>query len=158
MCRVKSGDALIKNQLRNFSGSPLMAMLDCVCDAILPARAATQFAQAQFHCGRPPPAALPRIRMRINSREASQSISHVRSNRARVTRALEKDRHGFQHRFNPPLFCSSHKFHWSHRSYRPYGSNYFLIKLMSPLRSTRASRTFERSSIWPLRRMSSSRS
>jgi hypothetical protein len=31
------------------------------------------------------------------------------SNRACVTGALEKDRHAFQHRFNPLLLCSSHK-------------------------------------------------
>jgi len=30
------------------------------------------------------------------------------SNRACVTGALEKDRHAFQHRFDPPLLCSSH--------------------------------------------------
>jgi hypothetical protein len=41
-------------------------MLDCICGAILPVRAALQFAHAQFHCGRLPPAALPRIRMRID--------------------------------------------------------------------------------------------
>jgi hypothetical protein len=41
-------------------------MPDCVCGAIFLARAATQFTQAQFHCGKPPPAALPRIWMRIN--------------------------------------------------------------------------------------------
>ena len=64
--RGKSGDALIKNQGRLSSDSLLMAMLDCVCGAILPARAAAQFAQAQFHCGKPPPAALPRMWMRIN--------------------------------------------------------------------------------------------
>jgi hypothetical protein len=29
----------------------------------------------------------------------------LRSNRSRVTGALEKDRHGFQHRFDPPLSC-----------------------------------------------------
>jgi hypothetical protein len=49
ICRAKSGDALIKNQPRTFSASLLIAMLDCVCGAILPVRAATQFAQAQFH-------------------------------------------------------------------------------------------------------------
>ena len=85
-----------------------MAMLDCVCGVIFPVRAAVQFAQAQFHCGRPPPAALPRIWMRINP-EFSESDNDVRSNRARVTGALEKDRNGFQHRFDPPLFGSSHK-------------------------------------------------
>ena len=31
------------------------------------------------------------------------------SNRACVTCALEKDRHAFQHRFDPPLLCWSHK-------------------------------------------------
>jgi hypothetical protein len=41
-------------------------MLDCVCGSIFPLRAATQLAQAQFHCGKPPPAALPRMWMRIN--------------------------------------------------------------------------------------------
>jgi len=64
--RGRSGDALIKNHGRLSSDSLLMAMLDCVCGAILPARAAAQFAQAQFHCGKPPPAALPRMWMRIN--------------------------------------------------------------------------------------------
>ena len=91
-----------------------MAMLDCVCAVIFPVRAAVQFAQAQFHCGRPPPAALPRIWMRINP-EFSESDSHVRSKRACVTRALEEDRNGFQHRLDPPLFCSSHKSDGSHR-------------------------------------------
>src|SRR5436190_11685493 len=66
ICRDKSGDALIRKQPSKVSGSPLIAMQDCVCGAILPVRAATQFAQAQFHWGRPPPAALPRIWMRIN--------------------------------------------------------------------------------------------
>jgi hypothetical protein len=63
ICRGKSGDALIRNQR---SPSLEIAVLDCVCGAIFPVRAATQFAQLQFHCGRPPPAALPRIRMRID--------------------------------------------------------------------------------------------
>ncbi len=66
ICRGKSGDALIKNQPRKFSGSPLMATLDCDCGAIFPLRAAAQLAHAQFHCGKQPPAALPRIWMRIN--------------------------------------------------------------------------------------------
>ncbi len=69
-------------------------MLDCVCGAILPLRAARQLAQEQFHCGRPPPAALPRIRTRID-------FTPARSDRARVTRALEKDRHVFHCGFNP---------------------------------------------------------
>ena len=153
ICRLRSGDALIKNQR---ASSPLIMMLDCVCGAIFPVRAATQFTQAQFHCGKPPPAALPRIWMRINRSYAV--ISPVRSDRARVTRAFKKDRHGFQHRFNPAFFGSSHESRRSHRSNQSYGSNYFFMKLMSPLRSTRASRIVERSSVCRLRRISSSRS
>src|SRR5712664_1220386 len=111
--RGKSGDALIRKQPRKLSGLLLIAILDCVCGAILPVRAATQFAQAQFHWGRPPPAALPRIWMRINRRCAV--INAVGSDRARVTRALKKDRHGFQHWFDPALFGPSHKSHGLHR-------------------------------------------
>src|SRR5205809_1482599 len=85
-------------------------------------------------------------------------VNLVRSNCTRVTGALEKDRHGLQHRFDPPLFGPSHESLVSHRSDQSYGSNYFLIKLMSPLRSTRATRILERSSVCALRRMSSSRS
>lgn len=85
-----------------------MAMLDCVCGVIFPALAAVQFAHAQFHCGRPPPAALPRIWMRINP-EFLESDDYVRSNRSCIAGALEKDRNGFHHRFDPTLFCSSHK-------------------------------------------------
>src|SRR4030095_6189621 len=110
ICRFKSGDALMRNQRWKPSESLLMAMLDCVCGVIFPVRAAAQFAQAQFHCGRPPPAALPRIWMRINP-EFSESDNYVRSNCACVTGALEKDRNGFQHRFDPPFLCSSHKSH-----------------------------------------------
>jgi hypothetical protein len=36
-----------------------MATLDWVLDGIFPARAAAQFGQAQFHWGKPPPAAVP---------------------------------------------------------------------------------------------------
>jgi hypothetical protein len=53
-----------------------------------------QFGQAQFHCGRPPPAALPRTRRRIG-------ITSARSDRPGVTGALEKDRHVFHRRFQP---------------------------------------------------------
>ena len=41
----------------------------------------------------------------------SESDHYVRSNRACVAGAFEKDRNGFQHRFDPPLLCSSHKSH-----------------------------------------------
>src|SRR5207247_9902779 len=85
-------------------------------------------------------------------------VNLVRSDCTRVTGALEKDRHGLQRRFDPPLFGPSHESHVSHRSDESYGSNYFLIKLMSPLRSTRATRILDRSSVCELRRMPSSRS
>ena len=62
--RARSGDALIKKQPLKLS--VLMAILDCVCGAILPVRAATQLTHEQFHCGKPPPAELPRMWMRIN--------------------------------------------------------------------------------------------
>src|SRR5438445_7665180 len=64
ICRGRSGDALIRNHSEEVS--ELIAILDCVCSAIFPLRAATQLAHAQSHCGKPPPAALPRIWMRIN--------------------------------------------------------------------------------------------
>jgi hypothetical protein len=47
--------------------------------------------------------------MRINRSFRGQLI--IRLNRACVAGALEKDRHGFQRRFDPPLLCSSHKSH-----------------------------------------------
>ena len=46
--------------------------------------------------------------MRINP-EFLESDNHVRSNRACVAGALEKDRNGFHRWFDPPLFGSSHK-------------------------------------------------
>jgi hypothetical protein len=66
ICRGRSGEAFINHAFWNSSELALIAMLDCVCGSIFPARAATQFTQAQFHCGRPPPAPLPRIWIRIN--------------------------------------------------------------------------------------------
>jgi hypothetical protein len=45
--------------------------------------------------------------MRINRSYAV--TGPVRLHRARVTRALKKDRHGFQHRFDPALFRSFHE-------------------------------------------------
>ena len=66
ICRPRSGDALISHQLWEPSESSLRAILDWLCGLMFPVRAATQLAQAQFHCGKPPPAALPRMWMRIN--------------------------------------------------------------------------------------------
>jgi hypothetical protein len=45
------------------------------------------------------------------------------SSRACVTGALEKDRHAFQHRFDPPLLCSSHS---SVKTFRLLGSRLVL--------------------------------
>src|SRR4029453_10659962 len=50
-------------------------------------------------------------KMDANQPGVSESDNYVRSNCACVTGALEKDRNGFQHRFDPPLLCSSHKSH-----------------------------------------------
>ena len=90
-------------------------MLDCVWESIFPARAATQFTQAQFHCGRPPPAALPRMWIRINP---TYVVIPARSDRAGVTGAFKKDRHCFERRFDPPFFRS----HESLRSIRSYAT------------------------------------
>src|SRR5262249_21015216 len=93
-----------------------------------------------------------------NQPEFRSALMPFRSDRACVTRALEKDRHGLERRFDPAPFVSPHKSHACHRSRADSGQIYFLIKLMSPLRSTRATRMLERSSVCVLRRMSSSKS
>ena len=58
--RPQVRDAPSRNQL-----SPSSLTATCVCDRArprnVPARNAEQFAHAQFHCGKPPPAADPRI-------------------------------------------------------------------------------------------------
>ena len=45
---------------------------DCVLAGMTPARAALQFTQPQFHCGSPPPAAAPKIKMCKGSTGPSQ--------------------------------------------------------------------------------------
>src|SRR5579864_8328298 len=57
-----SAPALTKTQR---SPSPLTASAAVVRDGIFFARAASQFGQLQFHCGSPPPAALPRAMIRM---------------------------------------------------------------------------------------------
>lgn len=76
----------------------LITIDDCVSCGIFPARASRQFRQAQFHCGNPPPAAAPRIRIRVNEL----------SDRARVTGAFEKDQHLFKRRFDPFFSRNAH--------------------------------------------------
>jgi hypothetical protein len=66
ICARISGEAFRRNQLRP---SALIATDDCVRGRTepLPARASRQTAQLQFHCGTPPPAAVPSKCMRIAS-------------------------------------------------------------------------------------------
>src|SRR5438045_6380407 len=64
ICCGRSGDALTSNQ---FPSATLIAIDDSVSFGILPERASRQFRQAQFNCGSPPPAAVPRSRIRINA-------------------------------------------------------------------------------------------
>ena len=98
-------------------------MLDCVCGSIFPLRAARQFAQTQFHCGKPPPAALPRMWMRIN--RSVRRDYPFESNSARVTGALKKNRHRFERRLDPPFLIPPHKSHASHRSFANSGQIIF---------------------------------
>jgi hypothetical protein len=45
----------------------------------------------------------------VDANQPSCAVTNrVRSDRAGVTRALKKDRHGFQHRFDPPFFSPFH--------------------------------------------------
>src|ERR1700722_1838551 len=62
ICSGKSGDALMRNQLPDPSPT---ATEDWVWGRRKPLLACWQLAQAQFHCGRPPPAATPNSRTRI---------------------------------------------------------------------------------------------
>jgi len=62
ICVRRSGGALTRNHL---SPSALSATLDCVRPGLRPARVAGQLARAQFHCARPPPAAVPRSRTQM---------------------------------------------------------------------------------------------
>jgi hypothetical protein len=52
---------------------------------------------------------VPRMWIRINPEFLESDDYNVRSNCSCVAGALEKDRNGFHHRFDPTLFCSSHK-------------------------------------------------
>src|SRR5579872_6398237 len=61
-CAPISAPALTKTQR---SPSPLAASAAVVRDGILLARAESQFGHPQFHCGSPPPAALPRATIRM---------------------------------------------------------------------------------------------
>jgi len=73
-------------------------------------RARSNFRQmhAQFHCGSPSPAALPRIWMRINP-EFSKS-DWLRSIKARLrSRCTRRKSEGFPHRLYPAFLGSSHK-------------------------------------------------
>src|SRR6266516_7601729 len=54
-----------------------------------------------------------------------RSMRPVRSHRACVTCALKENGHGFQHRFDPAFFGSSHESRRCHRSNGSCWSNYF---------------------------------
>ena len=61
-CWRRSGEALARN---HGPSAPRIASDDCVRGrAAVPVRAASHVGQRQFHCGKPPPAAEPRIRAR----------------------------------------------------------------------------------------------
>ena len=74
ICRARSGEALIRNQ-RKTSESPLMAILDCVCGAILPVRAAAAIRARAIPLRQAATRRAPRIRMRINRSFRSQIIT-----------------------------------------------------------------------------------
>ena len=57
-CWRRSGDALASS---HGPSPPRIAIDDCVRGVAAPPRAASQVGQRQFHCGKPPPAAEPRI-------------------------------------------------------------------------------------------------
>ena len=44
----------------------------------------------------------------VDADQPNSRVNRVLSDRARVARALKKNRHGFQHRFDPPLFRPFH--------------------------------------------------
>src|SRR3954447_6001954 len=65
-CWRRSGEALARN---HGPSAPRIASDDCVRGrAAPPERAAWHVGQRQFHCGKPPPAAEPRIRTRTADR------------------------------------------------------------------------------------------
>ena len=65
ICGRTSGEQFSRNHV---TPAPLTATLDCVRGLARAGsvRASRQQAQLQFHCGNPPPAAVPRRRMRID--------------------------------------------------------------------------------------------
>src|ERR1700746_3798901 len=82
ICRGRSGDALIRNHCEEVS--ELIAILDCVCGRIFPARAQRHSGRMciSFAATRPPP----RCReYGCESTEVFEVVSLVRSNCTRVT-------------------------------------------------------------------------
>src|SRR5215510_9291905 len=89
-CRI-SGDALSRN---HDPPSALTATLSCVraTARAVPSRSPRQFAQPQFHCGNPPPAAEPRTRMRTiypPRRDSPPAGVHRRGGLQEMSRAIE---------------------------------------------------------------------
>ena len=53
-------------------------------------------------------AAASRAPENVDADQPNSRVTRGRSDRAGVARALKKNRHGFQHRFDPPLFRPFH--------------------------------------------------
>ncbi len=70
-CWRRSGDALARN---HGPRAPRTAIEDCVRGTAAPERAASHVGQRQFHCGKPPPAAEPRIRTRTADRSTGLDV------------------------------------------------------------------------------------
>src|ERR1700722_9564552 len=81
ICERRSGEALINAQYIRLAYSGLASMAICVCvrgrACSVPWRTPLQLRQAQFHCGKPPPAAEPRILMRIRFQLNTQILELV---------------------------------------------------------------------------------
>ena len=80
-CWRRSGDALPRN---HGPRSPRIAIEDCVRGTAPPERAASHVGQRQFHCGKPPPAAEPRIRTRTTDRSTGLDVAVTPSQPAEV--------------------------------------------------------------------------
>src|SRR5690554_6703814 len=93
-CARMSGDALQRIQ---FSPMSLMAMDDWVraWPRSVPARSPLQLAQLQFHCGKPPPAAEPRIWMNMRPpRSACPKTGETIGDRRGVARYVDHSTRG----------------------------------------------------------------
>ena len=116
ICAWRSGGALIRNQSRSF---PEIAMHSSRRGRArrVPWRSPSQLGHAQFHCGKPPPAAVPRrrtftggglVRFRIRRDGRCFLSHHLGGIDAGVGRAFAVDRAFFRSRFDPGVLHSLH--------------------------------------------------